>query len=402
MKIITVLGARPQFIKAAAFSTALSEFNSRASAGRGADRLPDKSLYLEESEEGGGTLLSESSLNQKSAPSDKGSVEIEEKILHTGQHYDFELSEQIFTQLAIPKPYVNLGIGSKYHGQMTGEMIIEIEKEIKHENPDWVLVYGDTNSTLAGALAAAKLHVPVCHVEAGLRSFDKRMPEEINRILTDHVSTLLFIPTRNAMNNLHRENISEGVHHVGDIMYDAAIRFGKIARQTSKILQQLSIKSFFLATVHRQENTEKKESLEGIVSAFDEIATVDCPVIFPVHPRTTKMLNKYDIHPRNPDVRILPPVPFLDMIMLEMNARAILTDSGGIQKEAYFHRTPCITLRHVTEWVETVEAGWNQVVGDETEKIVRAVGLIRQGSIIKDYGKGDAGKRMIQLILQNS
>ena len=284
---------------------------------------------------------------------------------------------------------------------MTGEMIDRIEKEIQREDPDWVLVYGDTNSTLAGALAAVKLHVPICHVEAGLRSYDKRMPEEINRVLTDHVSTLLFAPTHAAVKNLQQENISEGVHHVGDIMYDAAIRFGKIAQHDSKILKQLSVKAFFLATVHRQENTDKQESLSDIITAFDEIATPDCPVIFPIHPRTRKMLDRYKIHPRNPDVRITPPVPFLDMIMLEKNARAILTDSGGIQKEAYFHRTPCITLRDVTEWVETVEAGWNQLVGAKTEKIVRAVGQIRKGSIINEYGKGDSGIEMIKLIMKH-
>ena len=402
MKIITILGARPQFIKAAAFSAALSESNREASTGGEADRQYDKSLYLEESEEGGGSLLTEpSSDHQRSSGAAKGDGLTEEKIIHTGQHYDFELSEQIFIQLGIPRPYVNLCIRSVSQGQMTGEMIDRIEKEIQHENPDWVLVYGDTNSTLAGALAAVKLHVPICHVEAGLRSYDKRMPEEINRVLTDHVSTLLFAPTHAAVKNLQQENISEGVHHVGDIMYDAAIRFGKIAQHESNILKQLSVKTFFLATVHRQENTDKQESLSDIITAFDEIATPDCPVIFPIHPRTTKMLDRYKIHPRNPDVRIIPPVPFLDMIMLEKNARAILTDSGGIQKEAYFHRTPCITLRDVTEWVETVEAGWNQLVGTRTEKIVRAVGKIRKGSIINEYGKGDSGYEMIKLIMKH-
>jgi UDP-GlcNAc3NAcA epimerase len=286
------------------------------------------------------------------------------------------------------------------HGQMTGEMIIRIEKEIQHENPDRVIVFGDTNSTLAGALAAVKLHFPVCHVEAGLRSFDKRMPEEVNRVLTDHVSTLLFAPTHAAVKNLTQENISNGVHHVGDIMYDTAIRFGEIARNESNILEQLSVKDFFLATVHRQENTDVMENLEGIIQAFDEIATAECPVIFPIHPRTNKMLERYRIHPRNPEVRIIAPVPFLDMIVLEKEARAILTDSGGIQKEAYFHRTPCITLRDVSEWMETVDAGWNQMVGARTEKIILAAGQIKKGSIIDDYGKGDSGKEMIKLIMK--
>ena len=307
--------------------------------------------------------MSEPSLNQKSSKAAGGPVMIEEKILHTGQHYSIELSEQIFKQLNIPQPYLNLGIGSMNHGQMTGEMIIRIEKEIQHENPDWVIVFGDTNSTLAGALAAAKLHVPVCHVEAGLRSFDKRMPEEVNRVLTDHVSTLLFAPTHTAVKNLKQENISKGVH--------------------------------------RQENTDVRENMKGIFQAFDEIASADCPVILPIHPRTSKMLERYKIHPRNPAVRIIPPVSFLDMIILEKDAWAILTDSGGIQKEAYFHRTPCITLRDVTEWVETVEAGWNQLVGARTEKIIRAVGQIKKGSIIDDYGKGDSGQEMIKLLMKN-
>ena len=402
MKILTILGARPQFIKAAAFSAALAEFNREVSARGNAGRQPDKSLYLEESQEGGGSLLSEESIRQKFSKRHKGIVLIEEKILHTGQHYDFELSEQMFIQLGIPRPYINLGIGSMNHGQMTGEMIIRIEKEILNENPDRVLVYGDTNSTLAGALAAAKLHVPVCHVEAGLRSYDRRMPEEINRVLTDHVSTILFAPTHAAVKNLERENIKKGVHHVGDIMYDAAIRFGKIAQNESKIIKRLSLKAFFLATVHRQENTDKQESLAGIINAFDEIATSGCPVIFPIHPRTTKMMDKFSIHPRNPDVLIIPPVSFLDMILLEKNARAILTDSGGIQKEAYFHRTPCITLRDVTEWVETVEAGWNQVTGTKTKDIVRAVGQIGKGSIIDEYGKGKTAQEMIKLIMKHA
>ena len=386
MKILTILGARPQFIKAAAFSAALADFNREGSTQQ------DKSIYLEESAEGGGSILSEDSLKQKDS--------IEEKILHTGQHYDFELSEQIFMQLGIPEPYLNLDIGSGSHGQMTGEMIIRIEKEILKEQPDWILVYGDTNSTLAGALAAVKLHIPVCHVEAGLRSYDRQMPEEINRVLTDHIADLLFAPTRAAVKNLQQENITRGVHHVGDIMYDAAIRFRKIAENNSTILKQLSLKDFFLATVHRQENTDLRERLAGIIRAFDEIATADCPVIFPIHPRTTKMMEQFRINPQNPDVRIIPPVSFLDMIILEKKARAILTDSGGIQKEAYFHRTPCITLRDVTEWVETAEAGWNQVVGAKIKDIINAVRQIKEGSFIDEYGSGDSGKEMINLMLK--
>ena len=364
MKILTILGARPQFIKAAAFSAALAEYNK------------------------------ERSVNGEISPV------IEERILHTGQHYNFELSDQIFDQLGIPEPYVNLDIGSGNHGQMTGEMIIRIEKEILNEQPDCVIVFGDTNSTLAGSLAAAKLHIPVCHVEAGLRSFNRRMPEEINRVLTDHLSDLLFAPTTTAVKNLQQENITKGVCHVGDIMHDAAIRFGNIAEENSAILDNLGIQEYFLATVHRQENTDVREYLESIIRAFDEIATADCPLIFPIHPRTTKMLEHFSVSPQNPEVRIIPPVSFLDMIKLEKNARAILTDSGGIQKEAYFHRTPCITLRDVTEWVETVEAGWNQVVGTRSGDIIYAIGQINEGNPIDEYGSGESGKAMISLMLK--
>jgi UDP-GlcNAc3NAcA epimerase len=404
MKILTILGARPQFIKAAAFSAALSEFNREITAAGPAVSHYDESPNHEESEEGGGSLLSEDLTRRVGSPGEKatlasgGAGPVEEKILHTGQHYDFELSEQIFTQLGIPKPYLNLDIGSMSHGRMTGEMLGRIEEEILSEKPGMVLVYGDTNSTLAGALAAAKLHVPVCHVEAGLRSFDNRMPEEINRVLTDHVSELLFAPTRMAVSNLKKENITRGVYHVGDIMYDAAIRFGRIARQESNVLRRLSLTSFFLATVHRQENTDERDALAGIIRAFDEIATPGCPVIFPIHPRTAKMLDSYKIDPQNPEVRVIPPLGFLDMIVLEQNARAILTDSGGIQKEAYFHRTPCITLRDVTEWTETVEAGWNQLAGADTGRIVRAVSRIRQGEIIDEYGRGRSGLEMLKII----
>jgi UDP-GlcNAc3NAcA epimerase len=404
MKILTILGARPQFIKAAAFSAALSEFNREVATARSTVSHQDESPNDEESEEGGGSLLSEDLTHRVGSPGEKapltsgGAIPMEERILHTGQHYDFELSEQIFLQLGIPRPYLNLDIGSGGHGRMTGEMLVRIEQEILSEKPGMVVVYGDTNSTLAGALAAAKMHVPVCHVEAGLRSFDKRMPEEINRVLTDHVSALLFAPTRMAVSNLQKENITGGVYHVGDIMYDAAIRFGKIARQESNVLRRLSLTSFFLATVHRQENTDDRDSLAGIISAFDEIATGDCPVIFPNHPRTVKMLDRYKIKPQNPDVRVIPPLPFLDMIVLEQNARAILTDSGGIQKEAYFHRTPCITLRDVTEWTETVEAGWNQLAGSDTGRIVQAAGRIKKGEMIDEYGRGKSGREMIKIL----
>jgi UDP-N-acetylglucosamine 2-epimerase len=277
-------------------------------------------------------------------------------------------------------------------------MIAGIERVIINERPDWILLYGDTNSTLAGAVAASKLGVRICHVEAGLRSFNRSMPEEINRIITDRVSDLLFAPTKTAVQNLHRENIVEGVFHVGDIMYDASLRFGLIADQSSKIIDQLELSDYYLATIHRQDNTDYKETLSEIIRAFDQIANDECPVVFPVHPRTAKMLEQFNIKSANPSLKLIPPVSFLDMIKLEKNARAILTDSGGIQKEAYFHKTPCITIRNETEWVETVNAGWNQLVGAKYDKILGAITKIKNGEPIDDYGNGDAAEKMISVL----
>jgi UDP-GlcNAc3NAcA epimerase len=279
-------------------------------------------------------------------------------------------------------------------------MLMKIEQEILSEEPDWLLVYGDTNSTLAGALAAAKLHIKVCHVEAGLRSFNKRMPEEINRIMTDHVSDLLFVPTATAIRNLQAENITGGVHHTGDIMYDAALRFGEVAENSSDILDQLEIKpgSYLLATVHRQENTDEISRLKGIFRAFDELASGERPLILPLHPRTNKMLEHFNIKPTNENVRLIKPVGFLEFIKLEKNAHTILTDSGGIQKEAYFHGIPCITMREETEWVETIEAGWNQLAGAETKRICEAFEKSGNGNPILEYGEGKSAEQMIRLL----
>ncbi len=282
---------------------------------------------------------------------------------------------------------------------MTGEMIIGIEKQIMAETPDLVLVYGDTNSTLAGALAAVKLGIPVCHVEAGLRSHNKSMPEEINRILTDHVSALLFAPTQSAVLNLKVENIYNGVYHTGDIMYDASLLFGDLASKQSDILERMQLTKFCVATIHRQENTDNRENLVEIISAFDRIAGRNYPLIFPIHPRTEKMMKQFGIAPKNPDVRIIPPVSFLDMISLEINAKVILTDSGGMQKEACFHGTPCITLRGETEWTETVDAGWNQITGARADAIVAAMGNTGKGKKITDYGEGKAAVKMIEILL---
>lgn len=359
MKIITIVGARPQFIKAAMVSRAIHAYNESH----------DKT--------------------------------IEELLIHTGQHYDESMSRVFFEEMNIPSPTWQLNCGNSSHGAMTGRMLEEIEQILLSAKPDYVLVYGDTNSTLAGALAATKLHIPVAHVEAGLRSFNKAMPEEINRILTDHIASKLFCPTHGAVELLRKEGITEGVSHVGDVMYDAAITFGKIAEQKSSIIRSLGLKekSFRLCTVHRAENTDDAERLTGILSVLDEIATAECPVILPLHPRTKLCIERHGIAISNPYVRIVPPVSFLDMILLEKYALTILTDSGGIQKEAYFHKTPCITLRDETEWVETVAAGWNQIAGYKREDILNCLtNMPEKRQEISDYGTGNTSERIVGLL----
>jgi UDP-GlcNAc3NAcA epimerase len=323
MKIATILGARPQFIKAAPVSRAL-------------DRA--------------------------------GHTEF---MIHTGQHYDYGMSQLFFEELGLPQPDVNLGVGSGTHGRQTGQMLMEIEAHLLAQEPDWVLVYGDTNSTLAGALAAVKLHMPVAHVEAGLRSYNRTMPEEHNRVLTDHCADLLFCPTATAVANLAQEGITDGVHQVGDVMYDAVRQFSAAAEEQSRILEELSLvpHQYLLATIHRPYNTDDPERLQAIFAA---LARLEEPVILPLHPRTDKMLNVTGIKPAA-NVCLLEPVGYLDMLALEHKARIILTDSGGVQKEAYFMGVPCITLRPETEWVETVAAGWNLLVDNEIERIVSAV-----------------------------
>jgi len=327
VRILTVLGARPQIIKAAPVSKALME-----------------SGYAE-------------------------------YILHTGQHYDYGMSQVFFEELNIQQPDHNLGIGSGPHGKQTGQMLKGIEDALLAEKPDWVLVYGDTNSTLAGALAAVKLHIPVAHVEAGLRSFNRQMPEEHNRVLADHCADLLLCPTKTAVNNLAKEGITWGVNLVGDVMYDAVLQFVEIAEQRSTIMQNLGLEpgSYLLATIHRPYNTDVPEKLHNILTAF---ADIEEPVVFPVHPRTRQRIAAYGLDnlqsaTRNP--MFIEPVGYLDMLTLEKNARMILTDSGGVQKEAYFFAVPCITLRPETEWVETVDAGWNLLVGTDTSRILWAV-----------------------------
>jgi UDP-GlcNAc3NAcA epimerase len=355
MKILTIVGARPQFIKAAMVSRAIAAHNQ-------SDTHP----------------------------------RIIEEIIHTGQHYDANMSQIFFEQMGIPKPVANLEAGNGTHGQMTGKMLTGIEQVIMERQPDWVLVYGDTNSTLAGSLAAAKLHVPVAHVEAGLRSFNPSMPEEINRVLTDHVSTLLFCPTKSSVANLAKEGITKGVHHVGDVMYDAALVFGDIAAKKSQILTDLDIQpqKYLLATVHRAENTDVPDRLRQILSAFEQL---DKPVIFPVHPRTRKKIADLSgwQDPCFKNIRCIDPVSFLDMVQLEKHAACILTDSGGVQKEAYFYGVPCITLRDETEWVETVAAGWNQVVGADKDKIISSVKIAKKVESISEYGDGHTADRIV-------
>ena len=340
IKLVTVVGARPQFIKASAVSRAIVANN---------EKYPDSAL--------------------------------EEKIIHTGQHYDENMSKVFFDELEIPHPDFNLGVGSGSHGEQTGKMLRKIEQVLVREKPGCVLVYGDTNSTIAGALAAAKLHIPVAHVEAGLRSFNRRMPEEINRVLADHVSDLLFCPTEAAVNNLANEGISDGVYQVGDVMYDSILFYAKKAKAIEeKILGGLKVrpKSYYLATVHRADNTDNGDHIRNIFEDFTAISTSECPTLFPLHPRTKKKIAEIGLTPSK-DVQIIGPVSYLEMLAIESNARAILTDSGGVQKEAYWFNVPCITLRDETEWVETVESGWNVLVGVERTRIVEAVQMVSNG-----------------------
>lgn len=352
MKILTVVGARPQFIKAAPVSKALRK------AGH------------------------------------------QEFLVHTGQHYDHAMSQIFFDELGIPQPDVNLGVGSGSHGKQTGEMLMRLEEVIQDQKPDWVLVYGDTNSTLAGALAAIKLHVPVAHVEAGLRSFNREMPEEHNRVLTDHCADLLFCPTQTAVDNLEREGVAQGVHLVGDTMYDAVLQFGELARQRSRILEALGLtpKQYLLATVHRPYNTDNPENLCSIVSAFVECGET---VIFPVHPRTRARLTEagaVELLKDAPHVQLIEPVGYLDMLMLEQNARMVLTDSGGMQKEAYFFAVPCATLRPETEWVETVKAGWNVVVGASMSRILKTLTFkTPTNSTMRLYGDGKSAEKIVEI-----
>lgn len=358
MKIITIVGARPQFIKAAAVSLLLARVEG-----------------------------------------------IDERLLHTGQHFDDNMSGVFFRELGIPLPRWNLGVSGGSHGQMTGAQLSGIEQILLDEKPDAVLLYGDTNSTLAGALAAAKLHIPIAHVEAGLRSFNRRMPEEINRVLTDHVSHWLFAPTETAVANLRNEGIASAqVHQVGDVMFDAALHFSAVARSRSERHPALIARGgrpFVLATVHRAENTEDPHRLVAIVDALVSLCE-DVEVIWPVHPRTRGVMAALDLSLRAvKGLHCIDPVSYLDMIDLEQSAEMVITDSGGVQKEAFFFRRPCVTLRDETEWVELVEGGWNRLAPPTSAVSLRTIfrsALGTTGQAIQPYGEGNAAGRIAQVL----
>lgn len=394
MRILSIIGARPQFIKAAIVS--------RRIRGKG----------------------------------------IKEILVHTGQHYDFNMSDVFFQELNLPKPDYHLGVGSGSHGEQTGKMLIEIEKVLLREKPNIALVYGDTNTTLAGSLAAAKLHIPVAHIEAGLRSYNKNMPEEINRVLTDHCSDVLFCPTETAVKNLQKEgfaNIAENgkliddnfslprsefavsglnsasrvlplVVNVGDVMFDIALEVKKTIEETGNeksVLERyfLETKNYILVTIHRAGNTDNKENLQNILEALKEAAEMGLRIFLPAHPRMQKALKRFNLMSNIPKNLIInEPVSYTEMIALESNARLVITDSGGVQKEAYFFKTPCITPRDETEWTELVKAGWNKVVGTKKENIVNAV----LGDLEEDftkrkwtdfYGNGNAAEKITKVLL---
>ena len=404
VKIVSIVGARPQFIKAATVTRAIAQ------------------------------------RNQSCPPQDK----LIETIVHTGQHYDTKMSHIFFDELHIPQPDYNLEIGSDSHGRQTGKMLAEIEHVLTREDPDLVLTYGDTNSTLAGALAAVKLHIPTAHVEAGLRSYNRKMPEEINRIVVDEISHILFCPTSTAVANLASEGIvmdptaaiqpldwnSQRVFQVGDVMYDSLLFYATLAERTSTILARLGLSkhAYCLATLHRPENTDNPGNLHTIFEALRIIASAGTPIIVPLHPRTKAYLEKFGLKsaygvscsqeetpPSGTNLSIIDPVGYLDMIQLETHARAIFTDSGGIQKESFLLGVPCITLRDQTEWVETVEAQWNILTGAYKEQILRAFSQVStwkeeappfqldrpQRPYSKNpYGDGKASEKIVEIILE--
>ncbi len=352
MKILTIIGARPQFIKASMVSRALQEQN------------------------------------------------VNEVLCNTGQHYDDNMAKVFFDEMQIPKPHYNLGVGSGTHANQTAASLKGIEDVILKESPDTLLVYGDTNATIAGALAASKLHIPIAHVEAGLRSYNRLMPEEINRVLTDMISSFLFCPTAAAVDNLGKEGITKGVYLTGDVMVDSLQHFTQVAEVKSTILDTLDLhpKAYGLMTIHRPSNAD---NIDKLFNLLNELETSTIPIIFPIHPRTLKLLKEFNFD-NHPTVKPIDPVGYLDMMRLEKNANVIITDSGGIQKEAYLHQVPCLTVRSETEWVETVSDGWNTLVedriGDLSELIQTPPTPIRRES---HYGDGNAAKTIVEFLLQN-
>ncbi|MDX2245505.1 MAG: UDP-N-acetylglucosamine 2-epimerase (non-hydrolyzing) [Bacteroidia bacterium] len=372
-KIISVVGARPQFIKLAPFTRAIAHHNSTHP------------------------------------------LQVIHQTIHTGQHYDAKMSDVFFDDLGIPYPEFNLAVGSGSHAEQTGKMLIGIEKVLLEEKPDMVVIFGDTNSTAAAALAAVKLHIPLAHIEAGLRSFNRAMPEEINRIVSDHISNILLAPTGTAMENLEREGLSKISVLTGDIMYDTVLHNRKIAEEKSTILADMGLKpgEYAIATLHRAENTSDATLLKGILDTLNQVADNRIPVVFPIHPRVFHLLPK--ILPdwkASPNLKICDPVGYLEMLQLVGNARLALTDSGGLQKEAFFLDCPCITLRTETEWVETVEGGGNIITGPEPEKIMNALDywwektasgkLNFQDTVRKYFGGGDSGEIILSAILPQS
>lgn len=359
MKLVTIVGARPQFVKAAALSRALRKFPS-----------------------------------------------ITEVIIHTGQHYDHQMSDIFFTEMEIPTPNYSLGIGGCTQGAMTGRMLEKIEEILLIEKPDWVLVFGDTNSTLAGALAAVKLHIPIAHVEAGLRSYNRKMPEEINRSLTDQCAELLFTPSDESVNNLLKEGIlSAKIYVAGDIMLDAVNYYIKKAEESSTIIKDLKLGKYALATVHRAENTDSAVELRGIMEGLAKVSET-LPVVFPLHPRTEQAIKTHLPDFKFPDtMRFIPPVGYFDMLSLQQGASVILTDSGGIQKEAYWLDKPCITLRNETEWNELVEHGFNILTGSCPKKIESAF-IASQNTPFPArkniYGNGHAAHFILSKILSHN
>jgi UDP-GlcNAc3NAcA epimerase len=393
MKLVTIVGARPQFIKAAAVSMAVRKHNDNIRA-------------------------------MKS--------HVEEIIVHTGQHYDQNMSQIFFDELEIPTPDYNLNIGSEPHGRQTGKMLSGIEEVLEREMPDCVVVYGDTNSTLAGALAASKLHITLAHVEAGLRSFNRHMPEEINRVITDHISDILFCPTKIAVKNLEKEGFTNIINrrtlvdrnslrnvfsalrpehlrlvlNVGDVMYDSVLYYSHKADSRSNILKQLKVKEkdYALATVHRPENTDDISRLSNIVKGLEAVSK-ELLVIWPVHPRNIKFIDKFDLGVGNDRFRVIEPTSYVDFIKLEKHAKMIFTDSGGVQKEAYFLQVPCITLRDETEWTETIQSGMNRLAGASQDKIFEAFKKIAGkacGITPQVFGDGLASERIVEVLIRGN